>query len=860
MSSDAKTLDNGGVTASLSTEPPGVDSSPSLLYRQLLERLEIVETKLEQVTGRSKANDSETDSISSRGDRQAESYEGWSQTFDIEREIIYTSYDSWNKETSLVHFEKEFKQRLKEQDEQYKILKTEFSSELSSSPVVNEEELSAVLKEVEPQRATSIKQQLYHNDLKDIMDVRQQIETGELMEISFEHLCYLFEPGQELISSKLKDQLYRVLHVCGGRRLFKKSKAFEAKPEENRLYDTRAKIFNFIVDAFHVDFDGKKFRAAPRQLIITPYDGLRKLSLLEVFPLRFHHSKERIEDDLMLRGEKFVKAINDMHERYRGLSINEGGSYGRQVDVRAPASSPGDVIVDFELAIRSDPSIELPRFDGSVIKNPTEASKREIIEAIQIEEVRYEDDGFVGNLLRSAFVNETELLDSQPICQLSKDRLKLLTYRVYGFVLLDRKWLPLDIDMVVDVDKVQDGKTDGFSELVLPPRYKDIVRAMINTHARAQLRNSNFKSGSHALACEIDLVKGKGKGLIILLHGAPGVGKTFTAECVVANTGRPLFPITCGDIGGTSVADMEQSLEKYFDLARRWGCVLLLDEADVFLGERIKGDIKQNSLVSVFLRVLEYYSGILILVTNRVGDFDEAVKSRIHCTLYYPPLDKDNTKHVWKMNLNRLAQNNQEGASYIEFDKHELVEFAKWHWKAGHRWNGRQIRNAFQTAIALAEWDNMKMNKRSPNSMKSDASRAKIGTFRNDHDSGQAAALDISGSSNISTLEMTKSDAYRKRVSLPVDNTNKKNNDEDSAVNLNSDTELDTDQEMQIVLRKREEKKLLQLKTKNSRKEHKLAPTKNRADQRLLTTDKRGHERYQDEPVGAGSASSSDSS
>jgi SpoVK/Ycf46/Vps4 family AAA+-type ATPase len=43
-----------------------------------------------------------------------------------------------------------------------------------------------------------------------------------------------------------------------------------------------------------------------------------------------------------------------------------------------------------------------------------------------------------------------------------------------------------------------------------------------------------------------DLVRGKGKGLIILLHGVPGVGKTSTAECVAESTNRPLYSLTCG--------------------------------------------------------------------------------------------------------------------------------------------------------------------------------------------------------------------------------------------------------------------------------------------------------------------------
>ena len=59
------------------------------------------------------------------------------------------------------------------------------------------------------------------------------------------------------------------------------------------------------------------------------------------------------------------------------------------------------------------------------------------------------------------------------------------------------------------------------------------------------------------------------------------------------------------------------------------GCVALLDEGDVFLEQRTLTDLDRNALASVFLRVLEYYEGILILTSNRVGTFDEAFKSRI---------------------------------------------------------------------------------------------------------------------------------------------------------------------------------------------------------------------------------------
>lgn len=249
----------------------------------------------------------------------------------------------------------------------------------------------------------------------------------------------------------------------------------------------------------------------------------------------------------------------------------------------------------------------------------------------------------------------------------------------------------LNIDSLSDIhdDDGPDSQSSAFDDLVISDEYKRTVKALVKNHALG-LGNSH----------QIDLVRGKGKGLVILLHGVPRVGKTSTAECVAMYTGRPLFPITCGDIGQTA-QDVEKYLESVFFLARKWGCVLLLDEADVFLAKRDPTSVERNALVSVFLRTLEYYSGILFLTTNRVGAFDEAFISRIHMSLYYADLTQESALGIWDMNLGRLKKSGRN-----IFVKDELIKsFAKSHWREGGRWNGRQIRNAFQTAIALAEYD-----------------------------------------------------------------------------------------------------------------------------------------------------------
>lgn len=104
--------------------------------------------------------------------------------------------------------------------------------------------------------------------------------------------------------------------------------------------------------------------------------------------------------------------------------------------------------------------------------------------------------------------------------------------------------------------------------------------------------------------------------------------------------------------------------------------------------------------IKVFIDALEYFSGILILTTNRVGSFDDAVMSRIHLSLYYPSLDRDGTLQIWESMLGRL------GDTGIEVDYDEILEFVKGMHEDQHAiWNGRKIRNAITTALSLARED-----------------------------------------------------------------------------------------------------------------------------------------------------------
>ena len=154
----------------------------------------------------------------------------------------------------------------------------------------------------------------------------------------------------------------------------------------------------------------------------------------------------------------------------------------------------------------------------------------------------------------------------------------------------------LDVDNLQPIDP---NRYSGFKDLVIPDEYKELLVALVDNHASGlQRRKEKLKkrtAGSDN--AQIDLVPGKGQGLIILLHGPPGSGKTSTAETIAAYTNRPLYSITCGDIG-LKPRDVEAQLTEHTTRADKWGCVLLLDEADVFLMQRTWKETERNALVS----------------------------------------------------------------------------------------------------------------------------------------------------------------------------------------------------------------------------------------------------------------------
>ncbi|KAF9630646.1 hypothetical protein BFW01_g1208 [Lasiodiplodia theobromae] len=541
--------------------------------------------------------------------------------------------------------------------------------------------------------------------LKPHMSNYRRLRARDVKKVAFKDLWYLFAPGDKVYDASAK-QAFQVVGVRGGRALLSKSEDDDDRIKVASENDYAVEDLGpFIIDCFYLGFNGEELGPVNHSVRILPYDGEQAISNLRLYPLEYARMKVDVDDvagdipmeeHLSRRGQKFVAFLNPhevAHREYVGFSV---GNVREQIDSR--------VIIDMALYYEAHPD-DQPTLG---LMRPPEADRREIEERktcrcpdcsgrrnIHIYDDRHIDSQRTNEFIAANSKNWRLIRDATG--KLTPDQLSLLPAKAYGYVLRTRKWYELDVDKIMEVEQ----KPENFQDLVLPKMYKQLVEGMVRTHSRSVKPNASGKDETTQVQGN-DLVRGKGKGVIILLHGVPGVGKTSTAECVAEYTSRPLFAITCGDIG-ENAQQVEQNLEENFQLAHRWGCVMLLDEADVFLQTRNKQDMQRNAVVSVFLRILEYYSGILFLTTNKVGTFDEAFKSRIHLSLYYPPLNDDQTKAIWEVNLARLKRYHPgldiEDRSIMTWVKSLIRERERDNFRP---WNGRQIHNACQTAASIA--------------------------------------------------------------------------------------------------------------------------------------------------------------
>ncbi|KAL1857461.1 hypothetical protein Daus18300_010325 [Diaporthe australafricana] len=450
------------------------------------------------------------------------------------------------------------------------------------------------------------------------------------------------------------------------------------------------------------DWDGRQLLKVEHEFQIEWFRGTRKVTELSEVPLEMYDKAEELKEKVRERSRKFFKYTKGVQSNSNTEAEldqvlyydNLGWADERKTLAEDDGNTNPDNYNDIDGHVDDEDSAgNLVTIKGDFISDAAEYSANSSYKNFPI--------GPVG---RHIYVQETQLAPDEGIefrelvdkiheedpkfekpLDPNNDNFLVTPPRLLGYATRQRIWGQICLDWAEPKKKAD--QQVFLEKLQLNSRDKNMILSLVVAHMKTKEKKVK------------DIVENKGKGLVLLLHGPPGVGKTLTAETVAKATGRPLFVVSVAEIG-LDASRAERKLEKVFALATKWQAVLLVDEADVFLETRSKNSpASRNALVSVLLRVLEYYEGIIIMTTNRIRAIDVAVISRIHLAVRYDDLSSEQRASIFAYYLDQLQD--EVPTLITEQDREEIDDFIEVHGDT-YLFNGRQIRNVVQAAHAYA--------------------------------------------------------------------------------------------------------------------------------------------------------------
>ncbi|KAK3319660.1 putative 26S protease regulatory subunit [Cercophora scortea] len=512
-------------------------------------------------------------------------------------------------------------------------------------------------------------------ELQDYFKVRESNLASKV--VTFNTLWTVFVPGT-LVVARLFQNVAQIFKIV------------DAPIPVSRPYPSR----QVTMWASSWDWNGKKLVRVEYELNFEWFRGTRAITELPYYPLMYHEDPERLLKEARTRALRFIRATARCTPGAGQMFRYDGVAYGEQRNILSSKDTPPGIdndgteqrqtsddaeplqqpkVVQVKGEILVDPEAFLQYGTGIPPLGELYTSSQIDIDELHTNTVEYAE---FSHLISTMDIDVEEL---DP----DNDNFVIFPPRVLGYATREKVWGQFNLDLMKKPLGVQADKFDD--NLQLDPKYKTLIKALVESH---------MESNSKFVAQVEDVVEEKGKGLVLLLHGPPGVGKTLTAETIAQATAKPLVVVSVAEIG-LDASRAERNLEKLFNLATKWEAILLVDEADVFLETRgATSSASRNALVSVLLRVLEYYRGIIILTTNRIKSIDIAVISRIHLAIRYEDLSDSQMKSIFKYFLDQLEPG-------CIADRREIDKFIN---SFGNHYglNGRQIRNVVSAALAAA--------------------------------------------------------------------------------------------------------------------------------------------------------------
>lgn len=188
----------------------------------------------------------------------------------------------------------------------------------------------------------------------------------------------------------------------------------------------------------------------------------------------------------------------------------------------------------------------------------------------------------------------------------------------------------------------------------------------------------------------------QGRSVILNFYGAPGTGKTLTAEAFSGSLGQPIIKLGIAELESKFMGETSKNIQAVFKAATEANAVLFFDEADTLLGKRLSSvtqgiDNEVNAMRSTLLIELERFNGIAIFATNFAKNYDEAFRSRISHHIHFDLPDLEARKKLWaKMLVEKIP---------LLESKDEFIETAA---DLSDGFSGREIRTCMRLVLPKA--------------------------------------------------------------------------------------------------------------------------------------------------------------
>jgi adenylate kinase family enzyme len=186
-------------------------------------------------------------------------------------------------------------------------------------------------------------------------------------------------------------------------------------------------------------------------------------------------------------------------------------------------------------------------------------------------------------------------------------------------------------------------------DLTLPPKLENALDELL-FEARERV---GFWEGAAA-----QRLFPRGRGLIALMTGTPGTGKTMAAQVIAAELGLDLFRIDLAASVSKYIGETAKNLRRIFARAAEMNAVLLFDEADALFSKRTDvrdaHDRYANTDTNYLLQLLEGFDGIALLASNKRQNIDLAFVRRLRYVLDFPRPDAAERLRIWQRLVREL--------------------------------------------------------------------------------------------------------------------------------------------------------------------------------------------------------------